>query len=46
MMRKVFYLISVISLAAVAVGYQFWAPSIYFLIIIVPYIMIGIYDIF
>ncbi|PCJ22475.1 MAG: FMN-binding glutamate synthase family protein [Rickettsiales bacterium] len=45
-MRWVFYIISVFSLLFVLVGYQFWPPAIYFLIIIIPYIAIGIHDIF
>lgn len=45
MMRLVFYGVSIISLLAVAIGYIFWPPALYFLIIVIPYIAIGILDI-
>ena len=44
-MRKVFYLISIISLLLIAAIYPIWPSVLYFLILIVPYILIGIHDI-
>lgn len=45
MMRIVFYYISVISLIAVALIHWIWPPVLFLLILIIPYIVIGIWDI-
>lgn len=44
-MRWFFYLSSIICSLLVYFVYQFWPPVIYFLIILVPYIIIGIHDV-
>tara|TARA_B110000503_G_scaffold143697_1_gene247195 strand:+ start:323 stop:1897 length:1575 start_codon:yes stop_codon:yes gene_type:complete len=45
-MRYAYYIISVVSLLLVLAIYQIWTPIIWSLIIIVPYILIGIHDVF
>ena len=44
-MHWFFYLSSIICSLLVYFIYQFWPPVIYFLIILVPYIIIGIHDV-
>jgi len=46
MVRRLYYYISIISLLLVISISFFWTPVLYFLIIIVPFILIGIHDIF
>ncbi len=45
MVRIWFYILSVLALAAVAITAPFWPGVLYFLILIVPLIGLGIYDI-
>lgn len=45
-MRAVFYIISAISLLLVFTLHFYWRPALYLLIVIIPYIVIGIYDIY
>lgn len=44
-MRWFFYLSSIICSLLVYFIYQFWPPVIYFLIILVPYILVGLHDV-
>jgi glutamate synthase domain-containing protein 2 len=44
--RTIFYIISIVGLLAVTIGYQFFESSIYLLFILIPYIIIGIHDVF
>lgn len=44
MMRSIFYWISIAGLIATGTGYLFWPPAAYFLVILVPYIGLGLYD--
>lgn len=44
-MRLVFYIISAISSLLVLAIYPIWPPVLYFLIILIPYILIGVHDI-
>ena len=44
-MRSFFYWSSIICSLLVLGIYQFWTPIIYFLIILVPYIAIGVHDV-
>lgn len=46
MMRRVFYFTSLSGLAAICVGSVFWPPAVYFLIILIPYIVVGLVDVF
>jgi glutamate synthase domain-containing protein 2 len=45
-MRSVFYIISIVSSLLILAIYPIWPPILYFLIILVPYIIIGVHDIF
>ncbi|NRB11002.1 MAG: FMN-binding glutamate synthase family protein [Rickettsiaceae bacterium] len=45
-MRWLYYFISIASILMVTLIYQFWSPIIYSLIILVPYILIGLWDVF
>lgn len=44
--RKFYFAFSFLSLLAIAIGYQFWPPAINFLYFVIPYILIGIYDMY
>lgn len=44
-MRWFFYISSVLCSLFVYIAYHFWQPAIYFLIILVPYILIGLHDV-
>lgn len=44
MVRQLFFYISIISLILIAVISPFWPSMLYFLIIVIPYIALGIYD--
>ncbi len=46
MMRVVFYYVAILGLVAVGTIYLFWPPVIYALYILIPYIAIGMWDIF
>jgi len=45
MMRAAYYWISVLLLAAIGTAYVFWHPIAWLLVLAVPYILIGLYDI-
>ena len=44
-MRWLYYVISIVGLLLTAIAYQFHPDAIYILYILVPYIVIGMYDI-
>ena len=44
-MRWVYYIISIVSSLLVFTIYQIWPPVLWFLIILVPYILIGLHDV-
>lgn len=44
-MRWFFYISSILCSLLVYITYHFWLPVIYFLIILVPYILIGLHDV-
>lgn len=43
-MRTFFYISSAVSLVLVLLWSLFWGPALYFLLIVIPYIALGIYD--
>ena len=45
-MRGIYYIISVVGSLLILGVYQFWPPVIYLLFILIPYILIGLHDIF
>ncbi len=45
-MRWLYYLISVAGILIVTLIYLFWPPIIYSLIILIPYILVGLWDVF
>ena len=45
-MRSFFYISSIILIALAVILYQFWHGAIYLSAIIIPYIAVGVYDIF
>lgn len=45
MVRRMFWIFSILSLILVATVYLVWPPVLWFLIIIIPLILLGIYDI-
>jgi glutamate synthase domain-containing protein 2 len=44
MARQVYYIISILSLLIIAALAFVWLPILYFLILVIPYILLGIYD--
>jgi len=46
MMRRVFFIVSFLSLLAIGLIYFIWPPVLYFLILLIPYIAVGIYDVY
>jgi len=45
MVRSIFYIFSILALLLVGILYPFWSHSLYLLIVIIPLIVLGIYDI-
>jgi glutamate synthase domain-containing protein 2 len=45
MVRTIYYLLSAVSLAVIAGVYFYWPPVLFFLILVLPLIGLGIYDI-
>ncbi len=45
MVRKIFYISSILSLLLIGILYPFWHHSLYLLIIVIPLILLGIYDV-
>ena len=45
MVRTIFYIASVVSLVIVALIALDWAPILWLLVVIVPLVLVGIYDI-
>ncbi len=46
MLRNLFFIVSIASLFLVLVVQFFWPPIWYFLVIVIPYILIGLYDLY
>lgn len=44
--RELFIFLSVASLAAIAAIYTIWPPVVWFLIVVLPLVVLGVYDIF
>jgi glutamate synthase domain-containing protein 2 len=44
MARKIFFSLSIIALLCIAGLYPFWPGSLHLLIIVIPYILLGVYD--